>query len=67
MLRSKKEVKSSKPREVQGEKFENKVEVEKEPPKVAPKTNSISFPDNPLVITPILPFPQRFQKKKMDK
>ena len=33
---------------------------------MAPRTSSISFPDNPLIITPLLPFPQRFQKKKMD-
>ena len=66
MLRSRKEVKSSKPREIQGKKFEKKVEVEKEPAKAAPKTNSISFLDNPPVITPPLPFPQRFQKHMMD-
>ena len=66
MLRSRKKVETSKPREVQGKKVEDKVEVEKKPPKAALKTNSISFPDNPLVIKPPLPFPQRFQKKNMD-
>ena len=65
-LRSGKEVEPPKPRESQCEKIEKKAEVEKEPPKAALRTNSISFPDNPPVITPPLPFPQRFQKKKMD-
>ena len=66
MLRSKKEVKAPRPREFQSEKIEEKAEVEKEPPKAAPRTNSISFLDNLPIITPPLPFPQRFQKKKMD-
>ena len=54
--RSRKEVGSSKPKKVRGEEVE--VEVEEEPPKVAPKPNSISFPDNPLVNLPPLSFPQ---------
>ena len=62
MLKSRKEVESSKPWEVKGK----EVEVEEEPPKIAPKSNSISLPDNPLIITPPLPFPQWFQKKKLD-
>ena len=36
----------------------------KETPKSIPC--SISFPDNPLVIKPKLPSPQRFHKKKLD-
>ena len=43
-----------------------KVEIEEESPKVAPKPNSICFLDKPSIITPPLPFPQRFQKKKLD-
>ena len=30
------------------------------------KPRGISFPDNPLIITPPLSYPQRFQKKKLD-
>ena len=30
------------------------------------KSRGISFPDNPPIISPSLPFPQRFQKKKLD-
>ena len=45
---------------------EVEVEVEEEAPKVARKPSSISFPDNPPIISPPQPFPQRFQKKKMD-
>ena len=43
-------------------------EEPKEKPKEDPKVRlgSISFPDNPPIITPPLPFPQRFQKKELD-
>ena len=56
MLRSGKEVESPNPMESQSEKIERKAKVEKEPPKATPRTNSISFTDNPPVITPPLPF-----------
>ena len=65
-LRSRKKVELPKPRELQSEKIEEKAAVKKEPPKAAPRTNSISFSDNPPVITPPLPFLHRFQKKKMN-
>ena len=32
----------------------------------APKPKGISFPENPLIISPPLSFPQKFQKKKLD-
>ena len=38
--------------------------VEKEPVKVTP--GSIMFPDNPPKMTTPLPYPQRFNKKKLD-
>ena len=41
-------------------------EVEQDPPKATPRRGSISFPDNQLMRTPSLPFPQRFQKQKLD-
>ena len=31
-----------------------------------PKSRGIFFPDNPSIISPPLPFPQQFQKKKLD-
>ena len=31
-----------------------------------PKSRGISFSDNPPIISPPLPYPQRFQKKKLD-
>lgn len=61
-LRSGKEIEGSKP-------WENKTNEEKtipEPPKENAKPYSIAFLDNPPIITPRLPYPQRFQKKKLD-
>ena len=31
-----------------------------------PKSRGISFPENPSIISPLLPFPQRFQKNKLN-
>ena len=31
-----------------------------------PKSRGISFPNNPPIISPLLPFPQSFQKKKLN-
>ncbi|KAJ4708787.1 DNA-directed DNA polymerase [Melia azedarach] len=39
--------------------------VEEEALKEVSKPHGISFSDNPPIITPPLPFPQRFQKKKL--
>ena len=44
---------------------EVEVEVEEEPPKVAWSQTPYLL-DNPLIITPLLSFPQWFQKKKLD-
>ena len=69
-LRSGKEVESSRQSEEKGKEDEVKREVEIKPEEVkpaeAPKPRDISFPDNPPIISPPLPFPQRFQKKKID-
>ena len=66
MLRSGKEVESFKLKEVRSKEVEDEAKVETEPPKIVPKPNSISFPDNPSIISPLLSFPQRFHKKKLD-
>ena len=57
ILQRGKEVELSKPKEVKGKEIEAEVEVEEEAPRVAPKPNSISFPDNPPIISLPLPFP----------
>ena len=62
-LRSGKEVDSENPKVVKEQKVEKKAEVEKDPPKTAPKRGSISFLDNPPMRTPPLPFLQGFQKR----
>ena len=61
-MRKGKEFDSEKPKVVKEQKVEKEAEVEKDSPKVAPKRGSISFPNNPPMRTPPLPFPQRFQK-----
>ena len=74
-LRSGKEVESSKQREEKRkeEEVEREVKIELEKVEVVltrcsegPKYRGIPFPDNPLIISPPLPFPQRFQKNKLD-
>ena len=67
-LRSGKELDEPKP---SGEAEDNKVGVElnnkgreQKSDEVVPRR--MTFPDNPLVYTPPLPFPQRFQKTKLD-
>ena len=67
-LRSGKELDEPKP---SGEADDNKVGVElnnkgreQKYDEVVPR--SMTFPDNPLVYTPPLPFPQRFPKTKLD-
>ena len=48
----------------------NKVEEEEIVDDTLRETNkspSISFPDNPLILSTPLPYPQRFQKQKLDK
>ena len=67
--RSGKEVESSRQQEEKSKEVEGEieVEVENEAPKVVHKSkDGISFLDNLPIITPLLPFPQRFQKKKLD-
>ena len=51
---------------MKGKEVEIEVEVKKEELSVASKPKGISFPDNPPLISPPLPFPQCFQKKKLD-
>ena len=65
---------------MKGEEVEIKVEIEPERAEAVPtrcsenlvhhsevpKSRGISFLDNPPIISPLLPFPQRFQKKKLD-
>ena len=48
------------------EALKEKKEIEFDSLKEATKPNSISFPDNPLILTPPLSHPQRFQKKTLD-
>ena len=48
----------------------NKVEEEEIADDTLRETNmppSISFPDNPTILSTPLPYPQRFQKQKLDK
>ena len=66
MLRSGKEVHSEKPKVVEEQEVKKEAEVEQDPPKIAPRRVSISIPDNPPMRTPPLPYPQRFQKQKID-
>ncbi|PON50721.1 hypothetical protein TorRG33x02_313500 [Trema orientale] len=63
-LRNGKEVEVSRLKENVGDM--TKENVVEEPPKVISKPSSISFLDNPPIITTPLPYPQRFQKKKLD-
>ena len=75
-LRSGNEVKSSRQREERKEEEKAKKRVENEPDRPAeavpthcsegPTSRGISFLDNPPIISPPLPYPQRFQKKKID-
>ena len=69
-LRSGEKVESFRQKEKNRKEAEVKVEVEIEAKDVKPaeasKPKGISFPDNPLIISLPLPFPQRFQKKKLD-
>ena len=57
-------------KEVDGSKVQDEQAKEEdivvEQPKKAKRPNSISFPDNPLICTTPLFFPQRFHKKKLD-
>ena len=80
-LRSGKEVESSRQREEKRKEDEVKREFEIKPEKAeaetthcseiplccseAPQSRGISFQDNPSIISPSLPFPHRFQKKKL--
>ena len=67
-LRSRKEVESSRQQEKKSKevKGEIEVEVEKKALKVVQKSkDGISFLDNPPIISPPQPFPQRFHKKKL--
>ena len=68
-IKSRKEVVSSGQKEKKGKEVDVEVEVEQKAEEVKPaetsKPRGISFPDNPLIISPPLPFPQRFQKKKL--
>jgi hypothetical protein len=61
-LRSGKEVEAPKPQEDKTK----EEEVESEQLKESARPKSISFSDNPPLITPTLPYPQRFKKKKLD-
>ena len=65
MLRKGKEVHSEKPKVVEEQEVEKEDEVKQDPPKITPRRSSISFRDNPSLKTPILPYPQRFQKQKL--
>ncbi|KAJ4717030.1 DNA-directed DNA polymerase [Melia azedarach] len=71
-LRSGKELEppKSKEKEVRADKMKkskvNGKEVEDEAQKEVSKLHRISFPNNPPLIVPPLPFLQRFQKKKLD-
>ena len=56
MLRSGKEVYSEKPKVVEEQEVDKVVEVKQDPPKTTPKRGSISFPDNPPMRTPPLPY-----------
>ena len=66
MLRSGKEVQSEKPKVVKEKEIEKEAEVKQDPPKTTPRRGSISFPDDPTMRTPPPPYPQRFQKQKLD-
>ncbi|XP_024029937.1 uncharacterized protein LOC112094091 [Morus notabilis] len=61
-LRSGKEVEAPKPQEDKTK----EEEVGTEQPKESARPKSISFLDNPPLIAPTLPYPQRFKKKKLD-
>lgn len=63
-LRSGKALEDPKPCEAKAKKKED--EVVDESPKVASNPNTISCLDNLPIVTPPLPFPQLFQKKKFD-
>ena len=66
-LRSGREVECSRQEEKGKEvEVETEIEVEKDEPNGVPKPKGISFLDNPPIISPPLPFPQRLQKKKLD-
>ena len=65
-MRKGKEFDSEKPKVVKEQKVEKEAEVEQDPPKATPKRGSLSFPNNPPMTTLPLPFPQRFQKHKLD-
>ncbi|KAJ4706612.1 DNA-directed DNA polymerase [Melia azedarach] len=71
-LRSGKELEPPKPKEneARADKMKksevNGKEVEDEAQKEVSKPHEISFSNNPPLIVPPFPFPQRFQKKKLD-
>lgn len=70
-LRSGKQIGESMPEKVTSPTLDKEADQvaaqqEAEEAQKAHKPYSISFPDNPPIIKPALPFPQRFQKKKFD-